>query len=70
METWGRHASPGRPSDPRLRADWKDFKENYAHEYNLGVDGALTITDGVKIYRIAEGFMRKPEMSVYSIGEN
>jgi len=49
---------------------WKDFKENYAHEYNLGVDGALTITDGVKIYRIAEGFMRKPEMSVYSIGEN
>lgn len=49
---------------------WKDFKENYAHEYNLGVDGALTLTDGVKIYRIAEGFMRKPEMSVYSIGEN
>jgi hypothetical protein len=49
---------------------WKDIKENYAHEYNLGVDGALTITDGVKIYRIAEGFMKKPEMTIYSIAEN
>ena len=49
---------------------WKDIKENYAHEYNLGVDGALTITDGIKIYRIAEGFMKKPEMTIYSIAEN
>lgn len=48
---------------------WKDFKENFAHEYNLGVDGALTITDGVKIYRISEGFMKKPEMTIYSIAE-
>jgi hypothetical protein len=43
---------------------WKDIKENYSHEYNLGVDGALTITDGVKIYRISEGFMKKPEMTI------
>ena len=48
---------------------WKDIKEDYAHEYNLGVDGALTITDGVKIYRISEGFMKKPEMTIYSIAE-
>lgn len=48
---------------------WKDVRENYSHEYGLGIDGTITITDGVKIYRISQGFMKKPEMTIYSIEE-
>lgn len=49
---------------------WRKKKEQLSSDVALSGDGSALFTDGEKIYRIATGRMKKPELTIYSVEKN
>jgi len=49
---------------------WRKKKEQLSSDVALSGDGSALFTDGEKVYRIAAGRMKKPELTIYSVEKN
>lgn len=49
---------------------WRKKKEQLSSDVALSGDGSALFTDGEKVYRIAAGWMKKPELTIYSVEKN
>lgn len=49
---------------------WRKKKEQLSSDVAVSGDGSALFTDGEKIYRIATGRMKKPELTIYSVEKN